>query len=453
MSKNKNKHQKNEKLKIKLTHNDINDEGSESQDNKKNLFKKTGYSIIYDSNNNSFLENKNNNYNIKTNKKENKKDINYYSSNIRDVINDLTKYTNKGSSIFDNINGNNRINEVLIESSELKKIGYLYTVCKSICKIEVKKGKFIHIGSGFLIKLMKGNELLCFLMTNEHVIEKEMVESNENITIKYDNKTKKIKINLDKEERFIRDYRYIGIDAIVVEILDKDKIDDDFFLVPNKEYIEEYEQYKNEEIYIPQFAGGGKLSKSKGIIKSINSYYEFTHLASTSEGSSGSPILLKDSIFVIRIHKAGNDLIYKKVYYDNGEYEGEFKNGEREGYGKYIWEDGEYYIGQWLKGKKHGKGIIYYKDGKIRYEGEFKNDKLEGYGKYIRENDEYYIGQWLNGKKHGEGIIYYKDGKILYDGEFKNNKREGYGKYIWEDGKYYIGQWINGKIHGEGIKY
>ena len=40
-------------------------------------------------------------------------------------------------------------------------------------------------------------------------------------------------------------------------------------------------------------------------------------------------------------------------------YEGDFSNDEKEGYGKYIWETGEYYIGQFLKGEKHGKGTEY----------------------------------------------------------------------------------------------
>ena len=44
---------------------------------------------------------------------------------------------------------------------------------------------------------------------------------------------------------------------------------------------------------------------AKGKIKSINKY-EFTHLANTEQGSSGSPIFLENSIHVIGIHKEGN---------------------------------------------------------------------------------------------------------------------------------------------------
>ena len=46
-----------------------------------------------------------------------------------------------------------------------------------------------------------------------------------------------------------------------------------------------------------------------------------------------------------------------------------------------------------MNGLKNGRGKEYYKNGKIKYEGDFINDKYEGYGKYIWENGEYYIGK------------------------------------------------------------
>ena len=44
------------------------------------------------------------------------------------------------------------------------------------------------------------------------------------------------------------------------------------------------------------------MSFSKGIINSINNY-EFSHLASTQQGSSGSPIFILNTTKVIGIHK------------------------------------------------------------------------------------------------------------------------------------------------------
>ena len=335
-------------------------------------------------------------------------------------------------------NNKERINEDIIKNSKIEKIDKcLYKVTKSICKIITSK----NAGSGFLIKLYKGNKPFYCLMTNEHVIRKEIIELKEKIEIYYDNEYERKEIELNKEERYIKDYKYIDIDVIIIEIKEEDNINKDYFLLPNIDYRNIKEEYENKEIYIPQYPEGGELSNSKGKIKEINNY-EFSHLASTKKGSSGSPIFIEGTIKVIGIHKQGskynnenygnfiypiieslkNELKYDKKKYNNDIYEGEYKNEKREGYGKYIWESGNYYIGEWLNDNKHGKGIIYYKNGNIKYEGDFVNGKFEGKGKYIWENGEYYKGEWLNGNKHGKGIIYYKDGNIQYEGDFVNDK-------------------------------
>ena len=73
-------------------------------------------------------------------------------------------------------------NEVEIKSSQIKKIDVsLHEVCKSICKI-IYQNKF---GTGFFIKFYKNEKELLCLMTNEHIITKDMIESKEIIDIKY----------------------------------------------------------------------------------------------------------------------------------------------------------------------------------------------------------------------------------------------------------------------------
>ena len=53
------------------------------------------------------------------------------------------------------------------------------------------------------------------------------------------------------------------------------------------------------------------------------------------------------------------------------EYEGDFIYDEREGNGKYNFEDGEYYIGQWKYNYMQGKGMLCCKNGNIKCEGNF----------------------------------------------------------------------------------
>ena len=191
-----------------------------------------------------------------------------------------------------------RVNEVEIANSEIKEVDLnLNEVCKSICKI-IYKNKF---GTGFFIKLyMEEKELLC-LMTNEHVIEKDMIESKEIIDVKYNCEKKWIKIKLDEKKRFIKYNK--EMDFTIVEMIADDKIKDKYFLLPNINNID----YINKDIYIVQFPESKKLSYSNGKIKDVNNF-EIIYDASTKSGSSGSPILIKNTTEVIGIHKQGSNI-------------------------------------------------------------------------------------------------------------------------------------------------
>ena len=104
----------------------------------------------------------------------------------------------------------------------------------------------------------------------------------------------------------------------------------------------------------------------------------------------------------------GMQIIYVEEH-DNGRYEGDIKEGKREGYGKY-----------------------YYSTGDI-YEGEFKNNLKNGKGKYIYCNKDIYEGDYKNGKIHGNGKYIYNEGDS-YEGEYKNGHRDGQGIYIYANG-------------------
>ena len=348
---------------------------------------------------------------------------------------------------------------------------------KSICKIKTAT----QTSSGFLLKLFKNEEDFFCLITNEHVITKEMISNKDKIEFYYDDENKIKIINLDKNERYIKEFTEINLDIVIIEIKSEDNINEEYFLLPDRDYIDNYNDLKEKEISILQFPNGDKLSFSKGKIKEINKY-EITHLSITQSGSSGSPIFLIDSIKVIGIQKQGNknndenygdllgpifnyfknNLKYKLengnfyngdmkdglkcgkgIEYDKNEniiYNGEFVNDKYEGQGKYIYENGEYYIGQFKNGLENGKGIKYYMNGNIKYDGDMVNGKAEGNGKYIYENDEYYIGQFKNDLKHGKGTIFYENGNIKYDGEFINDNYKGNGNNIFENYRRYIEQ-------------
>ena len=371
----------------------------------------------------------------------------------------------------------NRILEGYIPGSSLISITdktdeVLKKMAKSVGKVIIGEG----IGTGFFLNLLNNGKIFNCFISCQHVINEEYIEGKKKIKIIYNNNEDILKFELDKDKRIIYNFEEkLEIDAIVIEILPDDKVPEDLFLKPYLDYIDNYNDLKDKEIYIIQFPKGEELKCSEGKISSIEKS-QFSHSATTQEGSSGSPIILKSIKKIVGIHKWGDkfkrvnygDFLYPIIKFLEGNkkaklnksfpfvpvvYKGDMVNGKRQGKGKCIFKDKYYYEGDWFDDKMHGKGTLYFPDGKILYEGDFINNEKEGYGKYYYLDGPYYIGQWVKDKKHGKGIIYSEEGKIIYEGEFENDKKKGYGKYFDKNGDLYIGQWADDKMNGDGKIY
>ena len=143
-----------------------------------------------------------------------------------------------------------------------------------------------------------------------------------------------------------------------------------------------------------------------------------------------------------------------KYVWENGDmHEGGWKDGEKHGQGTSIWADGDKYEGGWKEGKKHGQGTYYYSDGKKKYEGEWKEGKPHGQGAFFNSMFKWnYEGGWKEGKKHGQGEIVYRNGE-KYEGEWSDDKENGQGTYLWSDGRKYVGQFKDGNLHGQGTYF
>ena len=153
-------------------------------------------------------------------------------------------------------------------------------------------------GRGFLLFIpLDLGEFYCF-MTNDHVINNESINNNNIIYIIYE-EYKVVNIKLDRNKRYIRNFKDINLDITVVQILDKDNIPKDYFLEPEFD-IQINNNLINKKIYIPQYIVGKKFENAEGIITDINGY-EFSHSVDTDNGP-GSPIFLKTSNRVIGIH-------------------------------------------------------------------------------------------------------------------------------------------------------
>ncbi len=132
------------------------------------------------------------------------------------------------------------IKDELKLNNPIDDISNIMKVAKGTVKIELDNDK--GVASGFFLKLERNNKEFYCLMTNAHVITKEMITNQEKIKIKYDNETKEINLELNEKERIIFCFMAFGIDITIIEIIPKDGIKDKtYFLNPNTE--NNYEEF------------------------------------------------------------------------------------------------------------------------------------------------------------------------------------------------------------------
>ena len=193
------------------------------------------------------------------------------------------------------------INEKHHYNSALNKIKNLSNLSKGTVKIILKDD----LASGCFLKFKRNKRTFFCLITNQHVITSEMVDKEEEITIKYDNDEKTAKIKLNRNKRIIVCFKeFYNLDVTIVQIIKDDNLieQNNYFLTPNMDYSSPFEKYKGKNIQVVQFPRGGDLSYSEGKILGTDLNNLF-HNASTEEGSSGSPIVFKGEEKVIAIHK------------------------------------------------------------------------------------------------------------------------------------------------------
>ena len=131
----------------------------------------------------------------------------------------------------------------------------------------------------------------------------------------------------------------------------------------------------------------------------------------------------------------------KKDTFDNGYYEGNYKNGKRNGFGIYHWNSGSRYEGSWVDDSRTGIGEYFWPDGS-RYVGEWHGSKMTGYGTYYYPTGTVFKGKWLNDEKV-LGRQVYSWG--YYEGEWGNQTWCGKGREVITNGEIYEGIWKDSK--------
>ena len=183
-------------------------------------------------------------------------------------------------------------------------------------------------------------------------------------------------------------------------------------------------------------------------------------------------------------------LPYKYHYrsFDQGCYYGELRRGMRDGYGRFIWDDGRHLVAYWEDGEPHGMCRL--SDATQTTYGHF--DNFSGTGAIILaeglqfegiEGAVIYVGYIEEGVPSDLGAFYDAEGRNIYYGPLKDGRpsspaatnypyrwaheelpegeswegesldgvRHGFGIYRWADGAWWCGFWERGRREGSGL--
>ena len=174
-----------------------------------------------------------------------------------------------------------------------------------VCKIKNMKGN----GTGFFCKIPVENGEMPVLMTNNHLIDEEILEKN-SICVSINDDKEKINIMIDNNRKLYTSEKY---DTTIIEIKPKkDKIK--YFLELDEDIFQD--NISKETIYILQYPKNLDEQKSAVSYRILNKIFDFNLIyhCCTKEGSSGSPILKLSNNKVIGIHKEGTSKYNKGTF-------------------------------------------------------------------------------------------------------------------------------------------
>ena len=168
-----------------------------------------------------------------------------------------------------------------------------------------------------------------------------------------------------------------------------------------------------------------KLSKAIKYIKEIEEYFKklennfIKFMIKNYLENKNESKLLHNIDFLLQLNNLDlNTNDFNKFLLNNNNnilnscrYKGDKINDEFEGKGEMIYFNGKY-DGEWKKGQREGFGIYKYINGE-KYIGEWKNDLEEGNGRYLYKNGDIYDGYFIGGKRNGKGLYKKKWKRII----------------------------------------
>ena len=129
-------------------------------------------------------------------------------------------------------------------------------------------------------------------------------------------------------------------------------------------------------------------------------------------------------------------------------YNGEFKDGKKQGKGVYIWVNGDKFDGDFANDQVSGRGRWEFASGDV-YVGEVLNAVMVGKGVLVAKNGDKYDGLFADGKPHGQGIYLFANGD-KFEGSMVAGKLSGKGVYTSKGGDKFVVPFVDGVAHGKG---
>lgn len=178
-----------------------------------------------------------------------------------------------------------------------------------------------------------------------------------------------------------------------------------------------------------------------------------TTAPSNAPGDTDAPAATKAGTTAAPSSGASASTVPKAVVY-----EGEMYDGQRDGMGVCLYNNGMLYEGSWRRNLEHGHGVLMTADRKRTiYKGDWEKGRMHGRGVYYfarTKKDQKvvarYEGDFKENLKHGNGTYYFPDGSV-YDGGWRDGMMSGRGTFTWPDGSVYEGEWKDSKRHGQGV--
>ena len=90
------------------------------------------------------------------------------------------------------------------------------------------------------------------------------------------------------------------------------------------------------------------------------------------------------------------------------------------------WPSGEVYEGDWKDGKRNGNGTYTFADGGV-FVGEYKDSKKNGKGTFTYADGAVFVGEYKDGKRNGKGTFTYPNGAVEV-GFYEQDEDKGRGR-------------------------